>query len=212
MNVFDFTNYKDYLLKAFDPKQGGRGQRSALAKFLGCQTSFISQVLSSDSEFSLEHAIRISDFLSLDADQKHYFMLLVQQSRAGSKNLRDYYKGLIATIRKDRAKLRERIKVFDELGGEVRTTYYSMWWYCAVHILTAFPEFHTADAISKRLNLSLTTVNDTLDFLMKNGLVDEIEGQLKIGKGRIHLDADSPMITRHHINWRTKAITALERP
>ena len=32
-----------------------------------------------------------------------------------------------------------------------------------------------------------------------------------IGKARIHLGADSPLIARHHINWRLQAMRALEK-
>ena len=34
--------------------------------------------------------------------------------------------------------------------------------------------------------------------------------QLKVGNARLHLAGDSPLIQKHHINWRLKAIQNLE--
>ena len=50
-------------------------------------------------------------------------------------------------------------------------------------------------------------------FLLENGILAESpEGKIRIGPVRIHLERDSPLIGRHHSNWRMKAIQALDRP
>ena len=40
----------------------------------------------------------------------------------------------------------------------------------------------------------------------------DVNGKLQVGTTRIHLDASSPLITKHHTNWRIKAINSFERP
>jgi len=42
------------------------------------------------------------------------------------------------------------------------------------------------------------------------GLAEEKEGRFKIGNSRIHLPSNSPLISKHHTNWRVKAIQTLE--
>ena len=77
MNLYGADNYIEYLKAALtnDGKRGGAKQ--ALAKYLRCQSSFVSQVLTGRSHFSLEHAVAISDFLKHSDDEREFFLLLV---------------------------------------------------------------------------------------------------------------------------------------
>ena len=46
---------------------------------------------------------------------------------------------------------------------------------------------------------------------MRQKLVSREGDHYLPGTSRVHLGTSSPMITRHHINWRMQAIGALER-
>lgn len=41
-----------------------------------------------------------------------------------------------------------------------------------------------------------------LDFLIREGLVTQKSKKLNLGARRTHLPADSPLVTKHHQNWR----------
>ncbi|MCM2322226.1 MAG: TIGR02147 family protein [Oligoflexia bacterium] len=210
ISVFDHEHYQDYLVSLLLKSEHSRGNASRLARFLGCQSSFISQVLSGRAHLSLEHAIRVSDFLNHTADERHYFMLLVQGDRAGSEKLRHYYRAQTQAIRDRRRLVRERIRVHEDLKPEHQMIYYSVWWYLAIHILVALPGTQTREQLAKRLNLAPEIVERALSFLTESGLIVEKAGKYSIGAKRIHLGPESPMLPRHHANWRNKALQAID--
>ncbi len=213
MSVYEHDSYLSYLESKLDTQGENRGLRSRLAEVLKCQSSYISQILNGKANLSLEQAILISDFFGHDGYETKYFLTLVQISRAGNEELKKFFSRELEALRKKRSPISSRLKIADKITGETQAIYYSHWWYSAIHILTAFPEFGTADAISKRLSLPLSVVKEALKFLKSTGLVDvEASGLFKIGKARIHVSVDSPMYTRHHANWRWQSLAAMERP
>ncbi|OFZ01781.1 MAG: hypothetical protein A2070_01290 [Bdellovibrionales bacterium GWC1_52_8] len=88
--------------------------------------------------------------------------------------------------------------------------YYSAWYYSAIHLLIAIPEFQTKEALHRRLRISLKKVSEVLAFLLECGLASEDRGRYTPGITSIHLGNDSPTIAKHHTNWRMHAIQALE--
>lgn len=211
MNVFDFHSYTAYLKAAFDHPGAEKGMRSRLAKALGCQTSFVSQVMSGRLHFSLEHGLTITQFLRLNAAETQYFLMLLQKAKAGSMALQNYFDNEIAGLRKKRELIKERIEVHGELSEKDQIIYYSAWWYMAVHILVALPGLNTRSALIKRLNLPAKNIDRALRFLKQASLIVESNGVFKIGKTRIHLGTGSPFLPRHHVNWRIKAIEVAEK-
>ena len=211
MIVFDFKNYKNYLKKILDTKGDARGSRSKLAKVLGCQTGFISQVLNGETHFSLEHCAGISKYLGHDEEEKHFFMLLCQLDKAGSVDLKEYYLTQIRKIQNERKEIKNRIKVTDQLAEVDYITYYGQWYYAAIHVLVSISSFQTKESISKRLNLNIDTTAQALKFLLEKGLIIENSGKYSIGQSRIHLDRKSPLISKHHTNWKIEAIKSLDK-
>lgn len=210
MLVFSHKNYKNYLKKILGTKGDTRGSRSKLAKTLGCQTGFISQVLNGYTHFSLEHSSQISDFLGHDKEEKHFFMLLVQLAKAGSLDLEKYYNEQIENILNERKEIKKRIKVTSELTEKDYVIYYSQWYYAAIHVLVSITSYQTKETIAKKLNLTSEVTSKALKFLTDKSLINETSGKYEIGEVRIHLDSKSPMITKHHTNWKLEAIKSLE--
>lgn len=207
--IFYQQNYRDFLQESLEHR-GGRGQRAALAEHLRCQNSFISQVLTERAHLSLEHGIATAEFLRLNSEETKFFLLLLQRDKAGSARLRQYFQEQIDETRAQTAMVKAHLNIKDELNEEDQATYYSMWWYAAVHILSALPGTQTRPAIAERLQLPTTIVDRALLFLSARSLVVEKDGRLGIGKGRVHLGDKSPLIARHHVNWRSKTAHFLE--
>ncbi|MCX6126466.1 MAG: TIGR02147 family protein [Proteobacteria bacterium] len=209
MAVFDHQDYRGYLLERLATNGPTRGLRSKLAKELNCQSAFISQSLDGKSHFSLEHAFKINQFLNHSPDEAHYFMLLVQRDRAGSKGLEGYYTKQIDSIQKRREQVKERVGNQVQLSQESQMRYYSHWYFVAVHIAIAIPKYRTPESISVYLGISLSIVKESLEFLQSVGLVVADGSKYTIGKTRLHLGSDSPMIHQHHANWRLQALQAV---
>lgn len=211
-SVFEYADYKAYLGDRLATSGAGRGLRSKLALHLNCQTAFISQVLKGHTHFSLEHAMQINGFLGHSAEESHYFMLLAHGGRAGTKELRHYYATQRALIHEQRQVVRERIKVKTSLSTADQMKYYSAWYYAAIHVALSIPELQTKNAIAQRLQLPAPLVSSALDFLVSVGLAREAaNGRFQIGTTRIHLGQDSPTLSRHHANWRMRAIDSFDR-
>jgi uncharacterized protein (TIGR02147 family) len=207
--IFEYDDYKKYLTAALDA-EGERGRRSRMAEALSCQPAFVSLVLKGDGHFSQEHAVIINAFMEHREDEADYFMVLLDYQRAGSKSLRDYHRKKMEQMRAKRRVISERIGVKKGLSESDQMTYYSAWHFAAVHVLLMVPAWRTPQRLSERLKLPVTLVKDVLDFLVRVGLATTDGKEYRPGLSRIHLPADSPLVSKHHINWRLRAMQALE--
>lgn len=210
-SIFEFRDYKAYLAARLPTSGEGRGLRTKLAGVLGCRGAFVSQVISKEAHFSLEHAARVDEFLGHSPVESHYFLLLVHLGRAGSPSLRRYYSEQLDRVLAQREVVTEKIRVRSYLSNEEQIIYYSTWHFAAIHMLLLIPELRTKQAIAAHLNLPLSRVSETLDFLVQVGLAVEESGSYLPGKSRLHVGERSPHVNRHHTNWRLHAISALER-
>ena len=210
--IYHFKDYRLYLKAIFSNKEQGYGNQTSLANYLRCQTSFISQVLTGRSDFSLEHAYKVAQFLSLTALETRFFITLLQKQRSGTAGLREYFSDQLRDILDAREEIKAHIQVEAEINLEDQAQYYSSWMYAAIHILAALPQYNTLQAICRKLSLSTEVVARTLKFLEERSLVSQLKGgSYKIGLGRVHLGKGSPFIQQHHINWRNRAIAAIDK-
>lgn len=213
MEVFDFTDYKAYLKQRLDDRSGGggRGARARLSRHIGCQTAYTAQVLRGAAQFSLEQGESINEFLGHSNEESRFFLLLLQYARAGSARLRQRFEQEIQAVARSRLALKNRLGVRNELDERAHAIYYSAWYYAATHALVSIAGYQSPAKISRRLGISAGKAQAVLNFLLQTGLlVREGEG-LKIGVARLHLPHDSPLIAKHHINWRLEAIRSLEQ-
>jgi uncharacterized protein (TIGR02147 family) len=210
--VFEFQDYKRYLSEwiASQPN-GGRGVKSKIAERARCHLAYISQVLTGHSHFNLEQAESLNTLLEHGEDEAHFFILLVEHARAGTHSLKKYFEQQIQKVLNQRLQLKNRFTDKKALSLEHQSIYYSHWAYCAVHMAVLNPELRTPGAIARYFDISVSKTVEILDFLSSVGLVKNEKGRLSAGDVRIHLAHDSPMISKHHSNWRLQAMRALER-
>lgn len=213
-SLFESRDYKAFLKRALDLREAqGRGQRSLLAKAAKCHTAYVSQVLNGPAHFSLEQADRINRFLGHSPSESNFFLTLIQFNRAGTPTLRQHFQEQLQILAEKQLNLRDRLQATSRLSEEDHVKFYSSWHNAAVHVLVSVPGCNTAEGISRYLGLPLSVVQDTLAYLESVGLVTRTKGlQYGIGKSHLHLDASSPMISRHHTNWRLQALRSLEVP
>lgn len=77
-------------------------------------------------------------------------------------------------------------------------------------MLVSIDDFKNAQEVSKRLKISDQLASKVLTFLENNGLVAKDKNSYRIGKTRIHLKSECPLVKSHHQNFRNKAIISLE--
>jgi uncharacterized protein (TIGR02147 family) len=209
-DLYSFGNYRNYLRKAFSGIGEHRGRRILLAEELGCQTSFLSQVLTDRAHLSLEHAIKTSRFLNHSDDESRFFILLIEKEKAGSVLLEKHFEKQLLEIKLRRQEIKDRIQVVSDITPEDQMHYYSAWYYAAIHIFVALPGLNTLNEITKRLRLSAKVVKEALEFLETRGFILKEKGEFRIGSKRIHLSRGSPMLSKHHTNWRMQAINSVD--
>jgi predicted transcriptional regulator len=99
----------------------------------------------------------------------------------------------------------------DSLQYEEEAIYYSSWQYGAIHVLLSIKQFQTREAISKKLEIPLPRVDQVLEFLVKTGLCRKERIRYLTVKPLLHLDKSSPLISKHHTNWRLRTMMAFDQ-
>lgn len=210
--LFEYNDYKGFVrdvLKTY-PEQG-RGMRRKIAEAAGCQVPYVSHVLSGDYDFSAEQAEGLARLLGLTASEKEYFLHLVLYQRAGTPGLRAFYKATLERLAEQHSNLRDRLKTKDSLDQNARAIYYSSWHYAAIHMLPTIPGFQTPEKIRERLNIQESKVEDVIEFLLAHGLLEKKQNRLHAKLLDLHLERGSPLLAKHHTNWRLQAIQSLDQ-
>ncbi len=209
--IFLFQDYRKYIKSTIQsmPKEG-RGFRTRMAGALNCQTAYISQVLNGSLHLNLEQGLRLSRFMAHTEEEKNYFLLLIEYARAGSKELKDHFKKQLEQNRSKRNLLRERFKTQTQMTEADKMIYYSDWQYAAIHMMITIPEFQTPPSLARALEIPEAALKTKLEFLEKCGLASLAADKWKPGQQRIHLGGDSPLVSKHHLNWRVYGMRALD--
>jgi uncharacterized protein (TIGR02147 family) len=207
ISIFIFDSYKSFLeKKILSLPNNGRGFTTKLAEYMQLNPSFLSQVIKADKHFSLEQALKVAEYLSLNALEQEYFLCLIQHERAATIELRNYFHKKIVTIKSDSQKIVRRLQDQKELGANEQAIFYSNWYYSAVRLSTDIPKLNDEKLIARYLDIPLAKVNELIEFLVSNGLCQKTEEGIKLGVKKTHLPESSPHIFTHHRNWRQKAV------
>jgi uncharacterized protein (TIGR02147 family) len=207
-SIFEYKGYKSYLNEVLDRRS--RGERSRLAEAIRCHSGYVTQVLNGTAHFSLEQAELVNQFLGHSKDQSHFFLLLVQFDRAGTATLREHFEEQMKELVEKQFVLKTRLRYKRSLSREDQAIFYSSWHYGAVHVLVSVPGCSTVKGMSDYLGIPLEKTAEVVAFLSSVGLITQEGDHYKIGTTHIHLEHDSPMISKFHTNWRLQAIQSLD--
>lgn len=210
-SIFEFRDYKSLLREYAGPKSSKRGRKSALARAIGCQATYISQVLHGKAQLSLEQAERLCEFFGFNNEERQFLLTLVQMERAGTPSLRNHFKKEMNELLERRMILTKRLGPKTLITEEGRSRYYSSWIYSAVHIALTIPELQSREALTDFFQLPIRRINEVLDFLCSIGLAEPLGAGFRAGISQVRLGNDSHHIIKHHSNWRTQALHSLER-
>lgn len=210
--IYEFSDYRAFL-KAWIESQArnGRGMKLQLAKAAGVSSSLISLILSGQKHLSLEQASQICDHLGLNDRESDYFLLLVELGKAGTQSLKTRLKRRLHDQQQQAKKIANRVKKDVELTPEIRAIYYSSWIFTGIRNLTAVNGYQDIQSIAQKLNLPIALVSRIIEFLLEYGLCKRTpNGELTFGPAHTHLESDSPLVVRHHQNWRVRAFTYMD--
>jgi transcriptional regulator with XRE-family HTH domain len=211
-SVYTSKSYKPFLLQLIrNAPHGGHGMRKKLAEAMGCQLTYVSQVLNGSRHLSVDQAEAAARFFGLDADEAECFIWLVEWERAGTVAARKFFLRLIERKRSEYLQLRNRVSISDDLKDSDKATYYGDPLYAAVHMAVTIPEYRTTEALVRRFRQPSERIKGILAFLKARGLVEERKGQLEPGSRYLFIEKKSPFILQHHSNWRMQALQSVAR-
>lgn len=212
MSIYEFSDYRPFLrtyIAGLGPKR--RGELVRIASVLSIHTTTLSQIMAGKKDLSLDQGWALSKYLHLGLVETEYFIALVEKDRASTREFKNYLDQKMERLKKQSQDLMNR-KVDDViLSDGAKGEFYSNWYYSAVRLITDLPNRQQPQTIAESLGLPLELVERVIEFLVKNGLCAYENGKLAPGPIRTHLDASSPQVSRHHTNWRLKAIEAHAR-
>ncbi len=209
-DIFEFEDYKTYLLSKVGGPSQKKGVKSAIARAIGCQPTYITHILSGHANLSLEQAESINSYFAHTKEESQVFLLMVQRDRAGTHTLKEHFQEQINHILESRLVLTKRLGQRNVLSEEQRAIFYSVWYFLAAQIGLTIPKWRSHDELAKQLGLSHARMAETLQFLCEAGLARKEGSQFVPTETQIRLGKDSHHILKHHSNWRVKAIESLE--
>lgn len=210
MSIYDFADYKAFVRTWIEsqPKRG-RGLLRRMAEHLKMSPTMLSHVFQGDKNLSIESVHDAAEFMALGDDEYDYLLLLVLFERAGSFASKQRFKKKIEAERKKADQIAKRMKADTELQETAKTVFYSSWIYSGIRNMTACPNFRSVDTIAEHLKLNRASVQRVIDFLVQNNLCIIKNGEIDIGPQQTHIGADSPLVSKHHQNWRLHGMTKL---
>lgn len=217
ISIYDYQDYKTFIVDWIElAPNKGRGQRIKLAEALGCQTPFITHVLTGDYHFSLEQAEACSRWMGLNESDSEFFVLMVLKQKAATKPAMHLLERQLSKRRNEENVLKKRLKIKEGLTSEDQMQYYSQSWYALIHMALMQPRLQTIEGLMEYFQLSRHKIVSILDFLAETKLIefknDTASGMKKIvvKSPMIHLEKSSPLLAHHHANFRLKAIDAIK--
>jgi hypothetical protein len=135
---------------------------------------------------------------------------MIQHERAGTTELKKYWRKKLDDLRTRALKLSERLQAECVLNDQERSVFYSSPLYSAIRLYTSIDKGKTAAEISERFEITRQRAMEILNFLVSTGLCRIENDRYVMGAQSTHLEKGSPHLAKHHANWRVRAIQRSE--
>jgi uncharacterized protein (TIGR02147 family) len=209
VNLFEQSDYKNYLRLRIREQGKSRGYKSRVSEALGQAPSFLSQVLHTHVELTQDHAFRLARFWGLSSLEQDYWMTLVSFARASGPDYKKFLKERLERLRSENLNLSQRFKEPTVEEDRRSDRYYGAWYRGALHMLLTIPELNSPERLSARVGLPVDFVVQGLRELAEMGLATEENGKWKTAINSIHLKKGSSLSAFNHQIWRNRAIEQL---
>lgn len=204
MSIYNYTDYIKYIQEIISANSSIRGYQSRLSEAAKVHNSYFSKVLSGAVDLTLDQAIQLADFWHFNQEEKEYLICLVNYRRAGVQTLKNVLQKQIETLQKNYTELSKRLKQAKVITPEKQLLYYSLWYYCAIHMLLLIPEYQNVDILAKRLALEKKIVVEALNVLQEIGLIRKNGENWKVTENDLHLSNKALWGNLFHANWRQR--------
>ncbi len=208
-DFFEMLDYRTYIQSW--AKARGRGVFQKMSIALDIHSSLTSQILTGRKSLTEEQAAKLAIYMDLKSLETDYFLKLVQMERAGTTELKMIFSRHLKKIRDQSNEIKTRVPEAKIMSDQDRGLFYSSWQYSLIRLLTSIPRFQNREKIALHLGLSISRVQEILDFLVTRGLCTYEKGCYLRTEINTHIEARSPLSIRHHQNWRAKSFELFEK-
>lgn len=214
--IYNYKSYKLFLNEyiKYSPNKG-RGLKSQIARLLNCKPAYITQILNSHLNFSMDQTVLVTDFLNLSKEETAFFILLVQYNKAGSKKLEDY---LLEQIQDMQLKAKKDMGVINSPSKKGKEKYpvdisvfASSWMHSAIPFLVEGEKCNTIDMLGIRLKTAEDIVKSIVTSLVNASILSiDDEGIITMNHLNLQVMSSDPISERnYHIAWRQKSLLDL---
>jgi len=210
-SIFEARDYRSYLNGLVYSPDTKRGYQVQMARAIGCQAAYLSQVLKGKSEFTEDHALKLAQFLTLPPAGTEYLVLLVRQSRASTPALREYLEQRRLEIARDQEEVKSRVNSKSLLADEnTLFRYFSSGIPSLIHMATSSERYRTVEALATRFRLAPARVRDILNFLEEIHLVQKKGNGWRYATAPLHFPRESAVNLGHQLGRRQQAMRSIE--
>lgn len=204
---FSETEYRSVIRKwVAERPHKGRGEMKIIADLLSIPTSVWSQMLSGSREMNEDQAFLVSDYFGFADLEREYFLCLVQIERAAHHVYKSHLKQKLAALKEQSSNLSKRLKYEKVLDEKSQAEFYSSWIYAAVSLFCGIGTGKKLEEIITEFSLERERAIHVVNFLLSVGLLILENGLYKEGTVSTFVDRNSPYVSKHHTNWRIRAI------
>jgi predicted transcriptional regulator len=205
--IFQANTVSDFLKSYLESLPNrGRGEMRRIAESTGIHTTTMSQILKGERSFSLEQGVQVGEYLGFDELELKYLLCLIQIERAGTDQLRRILQAELKSLKEKSSELVFSIRKDKILNESEKAQFYSNWFYSGIAVFCSLETPHSIESLMASTGLSKQRVKQVVSFLLQSGICIERDGILEPGSRSTHLESTSPWISRHHANWRIKAM------
>ncbi len=205
-------SYKRLLSRLLEEDGQTRGIITRAAEAIGCQRSYLSQVLHGKVHLTRDQAWALGRFFHLNPDEAAYFECLVDFERASTAAYRKHLEEKLEGLRKEAGQIAKQFGETTSFSETEALDYFASWLPSAVHILTSVPGYQDPAKIASRLQANPERVRAALQSLEEKGLVKHEKSRWVFGKGVGYVPKESTYVTLHHQNWRLEAVDDSRNP
>lgn len=211
MNIYQFKDYKQILKFYIDLNSTLRGYKSRLSEACHISNSYLSQVLNSHVDLTLDQVFHLTLFWNMSDEEQEFTLTLFNENKSATSALKKHWEKKLFRLRKLNKDLARTIKKgtvseppSDPLG------YYSSWLVPTIHIITSIKEYQTVEKIAEYLKFSAQVVGNIIQQLVKMNYLSYHQGRYQIREVNIHTLNEEASSIVNHKNWRMKTIQKLD--
>ncbi|WP_413612338.1 TIGR02147 family protein [Bdellovibrio sp. HCB-110] len=209
-HIFEYKDYKVFLSTVLKSNSSQRGLQSAMARHLGCQASYLYQILKGKADLTEDQAFKVTTFLKFAEVERDFFMCLVRFAKASSPELRQFLSGEIERKIKSHQDLKNRIQADNPPNNDdFWEHYFATLIPSHVHILTSSKKYQTVKSLSQKLNLPEDEILRHLKQLQSMKMVDYKDKKWVYLSSSIHFAKDSRFNLQMQKNRRIQSLSAL---